>query len=381
VFVICISILIGESIIYLFVFVEYPEFRVNMALSVEDVMKREVVAVQQDSMVKDAATIMTEKGISSLVILNGEELVGILTEKDLANKVVSMGLNPKEVPVSAIMTTHVLTIKAQDNLEEAIRLMNNRGIKKLPVTSSDGKLVGMLSQTDVTTLYSTLYANAELGKSVSQLGHDLRGPLGNIRNSTYLIERHPEKANEYLSYINEAVDLSTRMLDDVKKRASEGLVTTRDVRLSSFIGALLDQTAPPPGCIIERVLISDAHVMFDELKIRRVIDNLLKNSFEALSCGGVIKISTLDNGEWASIRVEDNGCGISEEIMRNMFSTFNTSKANGTGLGLSYSKRIVEAHKGLIRIESTSGQGTVVTLTFPVIKVALVKELATSAYT
>ena len=352
-----------------------------MSLSVEDVMKREVVAVQQDSKVKDAAAIMTEKGISSLVVLNGEKLAGILTEKDLANKVVSMGLNPKKVTVSAIMTTHVLTIKAQDNLEEAIRIMNNRGIKKLPVTSPDGRLVGMLSQTDIATLYSTLYANAELGKSVSQLGHDLRGPLGNIKNTAYLIGRHPEKANEYLSYINEAVDLSTRMLDDVKKRASEGLVTTRDVGLSPFIEACLDQTMPPTGCIIERDLISEAHVMLDELKMRRVIDNLLKNSIEAFSCGGVIKVSTLDDGEWAKIRVEDNGSGVPEEIMKNMFSTLNTSKANGTGLGLSYSKRIVEAHKGLIRIESTPGQGTAVIISLPVIKVPQVNELAAQSST
>jgi signal transduction histidine kinase len=256
--------------------------------------------------------------------------------------------------------------------------MNNRGIKKLPVTSPDDRLVGMLSQTDITTLYSTLYANAELGKSVSQLGHDLRGPLGNIKNTAYLIGRHPEKANEYLSYINEAVDLSTRMLDDVKKRASEGLVTVRDIKLSSFVGALLDQTVPPPGCIIERALASEAHVMLDELKIRRVIDNLLKNSIEAFTCGGVIEVSTFDDGEWAIIRVEDNGCGIPGEIMRNMFSTLNTSKVNGTGLGLSYSKKIVEAHKGLIKVDSMPSQGTVVTISLPVIKVPQINELSCS---
>jgi len=119
-----------------------------LALTVGNAMTREVVSVSPDQSVEEAARIMARLGISSLVVCRGEELRGIITERDVTARVVALGASPADVKVSDVMSTSLVTVTQDAPLVEATRLMLENRIKKLPVVDSERRLLGILSITD-----------------------------------------------------------------------------------------------------------------------------------------------------------------------------------------------------------------------------------------
>ena len=128
-----------------------------MSLTVKDAMVNGVVTMEENLNIRNAAILMQRRGVSSLIVINREELCGIVTEKDLVTRVLSMSVNPESMKVSEIMSQPVMVTTSSTPLEEAIRMMLTQGIKKLPVVDNE-KLVGMLSLTDVAMTYPAIYA-------------------------------------------------------------------------------------------------------------------------------------------------------------------------------------------------------------------------------
>jgi signal transduction histidine kinase len=108
------------------------------------------------------------------------------------------------------------------------------------------------------------------------------------------------------------------------------------------------------------------HVAGDPDQLRRVLDNLLQNAWEAGGDGVRVKLAVhaADSGR-VTVRFEDNGPGILDDELNKLFRPFHTTKEGGTGLGLALVHRIVEAHGGEIRVDSPPGGGTAFTLVFP----------------
>ena len=119
--------------------------------------------------------------------------------------------------------------------------------------------------------------------------------------------------------------------------------------------------------IIEESLIDDeVYINGDYNRLKQVLINLVKNSIEAINKDdGKIFISTNLNNNCFYIVIEDNGCGMSEEILSKIEEPFYTTKKNGTGLGISLSKEILEAHNFKIEYKSNENVGTSVTITIP----------------
>jgi len=103
----------------------------------------------------------------------------------------------------------------------------------------------------------------------------------------------------------------------------------------------------------------------DYTKMRRVLNNVILNAVEAMPHGGTLKIIGKRQGGSVELRIADSGVGIPEEVLSRLFTDLVTTKENGNGLGLSYCKRIMEAHGGRIELSSKLGAGTEVTLVFP----------------
>lgn len=97
---------------------------------------------------KEAVEVMNKHEIGCLVVMKGNRLVGILTERDILKRVLGESRNPEKTKVSEIMTTPVITASPTTNLEEAAKLMFEKNVKKLPVMS-EGKLVGLITLTDL----------------------------------------------------------------------------------------------------------------------------------------------------------------------------------------------------------------------------------------
>jgi signal transduction histidine kinase len=114
-------------------------------------------------------------------------------------------------------------------------------------------------------------------------------------------------------------------------------------------------------------VITDNMTLFaDEKLIEQVIINLLKNAIHALEGNKepVIQLSALQEDDTSLLYVKDNGNGISDEIIDQVFTPFFTTREGGSGIGLSLSRQIMRMHKGSIGIQSEEGKGTVVTLRF-----------------
>lgn len=130
-----------------------------MSLCVKDVMVREVITIDSEQTAKNAARLMAKFGISGLVVLREEELVGILTERDILTRVVASGQNPENISVKEIMTEPIIVVNPMMPLDKAVRIMFQEKIKKLPVVNKveeNLRLVGILSLTDIARLHPKL---------------------------------------------------------------------------------------------------------------------------------------------------------------------------------------------------------------------------------
>jgi CBS domain-containing protein/sulfur relay (sulfurtransferase) DsrF/TusC family protein len=121
-----------------------------MVLTVKDEMNRNVKTLSPDDTVKEASEKMSKYWMGSIVIVDGSQIVGIVTERDILSKIVVHGKNPSKTKIREIMSPNVITIEESKNLSEAVKLMKVNDIKKLPVTDK-GKLSGIITTTDIIT--------------------------------------------------------------------------------------------------------------------------------------------------------------------------------------------------------------------------------------
>jgi two-component system CheB/CheR fusion protein len=204
------------------------------------------------------------------------------------------------------------------------------------------------------------------GKVAIMLGHDLRGPIQAIKGNLYLLRKSPEKAEERLKAIDDAADRMVAMVEELRTKIRDTPLAVQAVDLADLAGLCLKETPVPKGVKTQLVVGAGLNsVMLDPLKMRRVLDNLVRNAVEAMPEGGNLAISAERVGSEAVIKVSDTGVGIPEEAMRRLFKPFYTTKSGGLGLGLAYCKTAVEAQGGSITAESKVGEGTTFTVTLP----------------
>lgn len=132
-----------------------------MKLRIEDVVTRKVVTIDPYSSVRDATELMERYSISCLVVLSGNRIDGILTSRDVINRVVALGFDPAHIHVKEAMTRPVVMMRADALLEEAIKVMLQRKIKKIPLMEGDGddlRLVGLLSLSDIMENHAKIFS-------------------------------------------------------------------------------------------------------------------------------------------------------------------------------------------------------------------------------
>ena len=111
------------------------------------ILRREPIGCDPTQSVRDAAATMAREAISSILV-RADDLLGIVTDRDLRTKIVAEGIDPA-VPVSRVMTTPVITVPEEAMADEALRMMLQHGIHHLPVVGSDGRVVGVVTDTDL----------------------------------------------------------------------------------------------------------------------------------------------------------------------------------------------------------------------------------------
>jgi CBS domain-containing protein len=118
---------------------------------VRDVMSKNVRVVRPDSSAKEVVATMNKFDIGSVVVVQGERPVGIITERDILKRIVEPCLAPETLTARQIMSSPVITIDENASINEAAKLMAKKGIKRLLVTRNNDKLVGIITFTDIVT--------------------------------------------------------------------------------------------------------------------------------------------------------------------------------------------------------------------------------------
>ena len=140
-------------------------------LKCTDVMTQNPVYCLPDDMVIKAAELMKSGNIGPiLVVENGQtrKLVGIVTDRDLALKIVAEGRDARSTTVQTVMTQEVVTCRAEDDLQKALDAMAEHQLRRIPVVDSDNKILGIIAQADVATRVDQPEKTAEMVKEISQ---------------------------------------------------------------------------------------------------------------------------------------------------------------------------------------------------------------------
>ena len=204
------------------------------------------------------------------------------------------------------------------------------------------------------------------GAIASTVAHDLRGPLGAIRNAVYIMNTKPETSAEMRQIINKAVDNAVQMLNDIQGKTANESIQVEDIDIVSFIESVIKET-PIPSRITMKTDLRESTVIFDRLKIRRVIENLIRNAVDAMPEKGNLQISNKIEANKVVIEVKDTGVGIPDDVLKGLFKPFYTTKEKGTGLGLYYCRKTLESHGGTIEVKSKVGSGTTFILSIPML--------------
>jgi CBS domain-containing protein len=126
-----------------------------MGESIRDLMTSNPRSLESGSSVLEAARVMRDEDTGIVPIVEGDRLVGTVTDRDIAIRVVGEGKDPSSTTVGEISSRELVTIDPQQELDEALRLMARHQVRRLPVVEEDGKLIGIVSQADVAKHAST----------------------------------------------------------------------------------------------------------------------------------------------------------------------------------------------------------------------------------
>src|SRR4030095_1147996 len=120
-----------------------------MGRSVQEAMSSNPCAIDADKPVAYAAKMMKDEDVGLAPIVEGERLVGTLTDRDIVTRVVAEGKDPQSIPVREVASTSLVTVDPEQDLDEALGVMARHQVRRLPVVEEDGRLVGVLAQADV----------------------------------------------------------------------------------------------------------------------------------------------------------------------------------------------------------------------------------------
>jgi PAS domain S-box-containing protein len=249
-----------------------------------------------------------------------------------------------------------------------------------PVSAPDGHVLGALCNlrdvTELRRLEKRLHSRerlAALGEMAASVAHEIRNPLGTIEGFARLLRRDLADMPDHLRLAERIVEGAQNLnyvISNLLTYARPMRLHMTDVsftHLFEVCGETLKDRAsraqvelglkmPPP----------ELTARGDERQIGQVLLNLGINAIEACNAeNGHVHIEAISSRQAVLLQVVDNGCGMDKEQIARVFDPFFTSKEGGTGLGLSLTKKIVDAHGGDIAIDSEPGTGSTFTVTLP----------------
>lgn len=248
---------------------------------------------------------------------------------------------------------------------------------KVPLFYPDGKRRALVTiGRDISSLKKAeqLLVNKEkmsvVGELSAGIAHEIKNPLTAIKGFIQLIQKSGKTNKDH-------VNLVLSEIDRINEIVSEMLILSKPHTKKLVIFPLKDAIQYVIDLVSNESLKNNIHIHLNNIDestlvkgdingLKQVFLNLIKNAMEAMPTGGVIDISSLYTSEdYITIKIRDDGMGISAENQKLLGHAFFTSKEKGMGLGLTITYKIIQEHNGHISIESKESEGTVVTLSLP----------------
>ncbi len=216
---------------------------------------------------------------------------------------------------------------------------------------------------------------AAIGQLAGGVGHELRNPLGAIKNAIYYVRGKVAKSElgqkepqviEFLDIMDDEVNSSNKIINDLLGFSRVGKPTVSPTRIERVIeDALSHLTVPENIEVVKKLDAGLPQVNVDTDQTRQVLVNMIMNAVQAMPEGGRLTISAREEDKFLEVEISDSGCGIPQEVMNKIFDPLFTTKAKGIGLGLAVCKTVIDRHQGHIEVESEVGKGTTFTIRLP----------------
>jgi two-component system NtrC family sensor kinase len=216
---------------------------------------------------------------------------------------------------------------------------------------------------------------ATIGQLAAGVAHELNEPLGNILGFAQLATKCPNLPSQALLDIEKIVNASLHAREVVKKLlifARQMPTMKNQVNLNQIVEEgiyFFESRCAKEGIELVRLLSPNLpRIRGDAAQLQQVLVNLVVNSIQAMPKGGKLTLQTLRDDGYVTLVVEDTGVGMSEEVQKQIFVPFYTTKeiGEGTGLGLSVVHGIVSSHGGKIEVNSKEGEGSRFEIKLPI---------------
>ena len=214
-------------------------------------------------------------------------------------------------------------------------------------------------------------ALARLGEMTAVVAHEVKNPIAGIRGALQVISsRMPpdQRDRAVIGDIIKRLDGLNSVVDDLLVFARPREPRMEPVDLSALLSNTIDLIRRDPIFTAIEVRIDGASfiVQADAAQLQLVFQNVLINAAQAMNGQGPVTVTIAGTDGQCRVSIADAGPGMPPDVREHAFEPFFTTKSRGTGLGLAFAKRIVDAHGGEIQIDTPSTGGTVVTLLLPV---------------
>jgi signal transduction histidine kinase len=195
-----------------------------------------------------------------------------------------------------------------------------------------------------------------IGQLSSNIAHDIRNPLGTIKNAGVIISKENKGKNEIISRELERINLSVRRIshqtEDVLNYVRTTPIILKPYSVNHTLQEAIDTLNVPPNIIIN-IPKNDVTIKFDYEKMLVVFVNIILNAIQSIgNARGHIIIRTKETSSGLTIEFENSGPDIPPKDLKRIFDALFTTKLEGTGLGLSSCKNIVEQHNGSIHVST-----------------------------
>jgi len=224
---------------------------------------------------------------------------------------------------------------------------------------------------DLNNILKELNREKLLRSSISKLTHELKNPIAVCNGYLEMLNLNDKvKATKYISIITSEISRSKTIIDEFSNYGKLKTIDKEEMDISYLFEDIKLLLTPLFKSNKSSLIISlkdEIYIEGDYNKLKQVFINLLKNTIEAKKETEplTVNVSLKEKKNKVIIKVTDNGIGMSDETLKKVSELFFTTKSNGTGLGLAYSKEVIELHNGIFKIESVENEGTTITITIP----------------